>query len=218
MRTIAKRIFFILMVSAFITGITAISLLQCAWADVRTERPVYQPNEAIAVNFSDLPGNAQDWITIVETSKADNQYGQYFYTKGLKSGQMNFGGLPAGAYEVRVYYNWPAGGYQIQQRYPFVVQPTAGGGIVWTQKPVYAPQEQIIVEFSRLPGNPQDWITIVEAAKADNQYGQYFYTNGKHSGMMSFHGLQPGAYEVRVLYNWPAGGYNVQFRYPFAVR
>ena len=122
MRKIESRIYFVLMVAVFITGITTISSLPDALAGVRTERPVYEPNEAIGVSFSDLPGNAQDWITIVEASKAENQYGQHFYTKGLKSGRMNFSGLPAGAYEVRVFYNWPAGGYHVQFRYPFVVK------------------------------------------------------------------------------------------------
>ena len=184
----------------------------------RTQVPIYGPNENIVVQFSGLPGNAQDWVTITPPSAPETQYGEYYFTAGKKDGTLSFNGLPAGTYEVRVFFNWPAGGYVIHDRYPFLVQPTAGGGIAWTQKPVYAPQEQIVVEYSRLPGNPQDWITLVAASQPDNQYGEYFFTQGRPAGQLNFNGLPPGTYEVRLYYNWQADGFKTQFRYPFIVR
>lgn len=185
---------------------------------VRTQLPVYGPNETITVWFEGLPGNDQDWITLVPAGTPDTEYGQYFFTAGKREGTLNFNGKPAGAYEIRVFHNWPAGGYVVQDRQPVLVQPVAGGGIAWTHKPVYAAQEPILVEFSRLPGNAQDWITLVAAAQPDNQYGEYFFTQGKSAGQMNFNGLPPGSYEVRLYYNWPSDGFKVQFRYPFVVR
>jgi peptidoglycan hydrolase-like protein with peptidoglycan-binding domain len=86
-----------------------------------------------------------------------------------------------------------------------------------TQKDVYASDEPIIVEFSGLPGNKQDWITVVTKETPDNSYAEYFYTQGKTQGNYTFKGLKPGEYEVRVYFDWPGGGYTVQDRFSFEV-
>ena len=84
--------------------------------DVRTAKESYAPQEAIEIEFSGLPGNAQDWITLVHKNRPDNQYGEWFYTRGTKSGRHTFKGVPEGEYEIRVYFNWPSGGYKVQKR------------------------------------------------------------------------------------------------------
>lgn len=88
---------------------------------------------------------------------------------------------------------------------------------VKTQKTVYAPDEAIIVEFSGLPGNKQDWMTVVKKEAPENSYAEYFYTQGKTQGSYTFKGLKPGDYEVRVYFDWPNGGYTVQDRFSFGV-
>ncbi|MFC1858677.1 protein kinase [Thermodesulfobacteriota bacterium] len=92
-----------------------------AAAEVWTGKKVYKPNEPIIVNYSGLPGNTQDWLTVVKSSAADNTYKEWFYTNGKRSGSYQFKGLPAGHYEVRVYYRWPSGGYRVQGRSAFTV-------------------------------------------------------------------------------------------------
>ena len=62
--------------------------------DVRTQKDVYSPDEAIVVEFSGLPGNSTDWITVVKDSTPDNQYCQWFYTQGKQCGELKFKGLP----------------------------------------------------------------------------------------------------------------------------
>ena len=91
------------------------------------------------------------------------------------------------------------------------------GGLAWTQKQIYMPNEQILVQFAGLPGYSGDWITIVRADARFDTYGEWFYANGQRSGTHVFKGMPPGSYEVRVYFNWPAGGYNVQSRHPFTV-
>jgi hypothetical protein len=86
-----------------------------------------------------------------------------------------------------------------------------------TQKNVYKPGEPIVVEFSGLPGYETDWITIVSAAVSDTTYNEWYYTDGKQSGYMTFKGLSAGTYEVRVYFNWSEGGYKVRDRYRFIV-
>ncbi|MDJ0511170.1 MAG: hypothetical protein QNJ64_18225, partial [Crocosphaera sp.] len=86
-----------------------------------------------------------------------------------------------------------------------------------TQKTNYAPNEQIVVEYSGFPGYAKDWITIIPASRPDNSYGEYFYTQGQKSGSHTFNSLPAGDYEVRSYFNWSAGGYTVHSRYSFTV-
>jgi len=192
---------------------------------VSTARNQFAPQETIRITYSGLPGNAQDWITVVRADAPTNTYGEWFYTQGKTSGSHDFNGLPSGNYEVRVYFNWPSGGYTVQDRYPFAVaDASAGGGtgsdknLAWTKQAVYRSGEAITVEYAGLPGNAQDWITVVQADAPTNTYGEWFYTGGMTSGSRSFKGLAPGNYEVRVYFNWPAGGYTVKDRFPFKVQ
>ena len=78
--------------------------------------------DTITINYSGMPGNRHDWITLVEASKSDEAWGQWFYTQGQQSGQYTFSGVSAGEYEIRVYFNWPAGGYTVQRRFKVAVK------------------------------------------------------------------------------------------------
>jgi hypothetical protein len=88
---------------------------------VGTDQPTYAPYEPIVVEFSGLPASSYDWITIVPSGTPDDQYGQWIQLQGQREGRHEFGGLPAGSYEVRAYFDWPAGGYTVQARHPFTV-------------------------------------------------------------------------------------------------
>ncbi len=81
-----------------------------------------------------------------------------------------------------------------------------------TDKSVYSKGEDIVLTFSGLPGNETDWITLVPSGTPDDDYGTWFYTNGEESGTHVFTGLAPGDYEIRLYFDYPAGGYNVQGR------
>lgn len=106
---------------ALVTVVVVSLALPAAAQSIRTQNDVYTANAPIVVQYAGLPGNKQDWITIVGAGSSDSSYGQYFYTNGSTSGQMSFNGLSAGRYEVRLYLDWPAGGYTVWARYPFTV-------------------------------------------------------------------------------------------------
>ncbi|MBF0337198.1 MAG: hypothetical protein HQL05_05140 [Nitrospirae bacterium] len=91
-------------------------------AVITTQKQTYQPYEPIVVQYSALPGNAQDWLTIVQSSAPTNSYKQWFYTNGQTEGSYQFNGLPTGDYEVRLYYDWPRGGYNLIKRHRFNVK------------------------------------------------------------------------------------------------
>lgn len=86
-----------------------------------TEAPRHDPGEEVVVRFEGMPGHAGDWITVIAADEPDDRYAAWAYTGGLTSGQLTFDGLPAGDYEVRAYFDWPHGGYEVRSRHAFVV-------------------------------------------------------------------------------------------------
>lgn len=86
------------------------------------DKEIYNPSDSIVLNYSGLPGNKQDWFSLVSAAKPDTTYGQWFYTRGKKSGAYSFRRVPSGEYEIRLYLNWPAGGYKVKKRLKFKVE------------------------------------------------------------------------------------------------
>jgi TolB-like protein len=93
-----------------------------------------------------------------------------------------------------------------------------GNSKIYLKKEVSPANENIIIEYSGMPGYQHDWITLVEASKPDTDWGNWFYTQGQQSGQYIYNGIKPGTYEIRVYYNWPAGGYAVQNRAKLTVK
>lgn len=85
---------------------------------IKTSKDTYTVNEPITVIFSGLPGNTNDWITLIKPSASAKDYGNWKYTKGKTNGSLSFDGMQEGNYEVRVYFSTD---YTIQARYPFKV-------------------------------------------------------------------------------------------------
>ncbi|HPJ35241.1 MAG TPA: CsgG/HfaB family protein [Spirochaetota bacterium] len=83
---------------------------------IKGAKTAYSSSERITVKFFGLPGDQYDWITLIKASAPDTTYGEWFYTKGQRSGTYSFRPVAPGNYEVRVYFSWPAGGYKVQKR------------------------------------------------------------------------------------------------------
>ena len=179
----------------------------------------------VPVTVSGLPGNSQDWVAISKAGQADNKYVSYKYTSGVTEGTWQLKSGPPGDYEVRVYLNWPTGGYNPVLRRPITVltaEAAADSGLV--SKPeiqlaarTFAPGQPIEVTVTGLPGNSQDWVAISRAGAADNKYEDYDYTSGVNQGTWTYTMTQPGDYEIRVYLNWPTGGYNPVLREKISV-
>jgi len=193
-------------------------LTATAWAEPKIELPAdsFLFSRPVPVTFSGLPGNSGDWVAISRADQADNQYVSYRYTSGATEGNWELKAGPPGDYEVRIYLNWPAGGYNPVLRRPFKVismEEAADAGLI--SKPEiqlaarnFAPGQPIEVTVNGLPGNPKDWVSIALAGSADNQYRDYDYSNGVSQGTWTYTMHTPGDYEIRVYLNWPDGGYN----------
>lgn len=81
------------------------------------EPSVARPGQTLTLTFEGAPGYPQDWVTLVSTSTPAEQYGEWYYLGGKRAGTVSFKAPDApGTYEVRLYENWPAGGYKIVAR------------------------------------------------------------------------------------------------------
>jgi hypothetical protein len=57
---------------------------------------------------------------VVSSSASKETYGEWYYLDGKKEGELEFTAPTApGSYDVRLYYNWPDGGYEIQRQIQF---------------------------------------------------------------------------------------------------
>lgn len=100
---------------------------------------------------------------------------------------------------------------------PTPVQPTSANPSVRTSKSSYLASEKILVTYSGLSGSKSDWIAITKADLPANQFGQWFYTEGKTNGQFEYNALGPGTYEARVYFNWPDGQFAVKASARFTV-
>ncbi len=74
----------------------------------------FAPGQKIQVSFSGLPATGQDWIALSAVGHKPDEYFDMKMLEGRpKTGTHSFTGLPEGDYEVRVYTNWPDGGYTV---------------------------------------------------------------------------------------------------------
>jgi hypothetical protein len=72
-----------------------------------TNKATYQPNELIYATFGNMLGNDRDWIGVYPAGASyefENVI-EWRKTGGLVNGTISLDGLPAGAYDVRVFFN-----------------------------------------------------------------------------------------------------------------
>jgi len=221
-------------------------LCSTAWVaaapSLKASQAQYPVDQPVVIEFSELPGNKKDWIVIsTPTATAVKPGTNKQYTQGETSGSLNFGVLPPGVYEARLYFNYPVGGYKVQARAPFVVgdaTPVAAtasgsnsatattpsdpavlppvGPTLKTQKPQYALNEPVVVQFGGLPGHREDYITVPRPGAHPTFMPQrWAYTEGKTEGEMTFNNLESGPWEVRLYFKHT--GYKIQKTITFTV-
>jgi len=90
-------------------------------------------------------------------------------------------------------------------------KPKAGnlGFVMNPNKKVYAPYEEIILEFSNFPGNRYDWVSIAIPGSENTDYQTYAYVSEeKKNGTINLGGIEAGNYEIRYYYDWENGKYD----------
>ena len=64
-------------------------------------------------------------------------------------------------------------------------------------KPIPAPNEYIVVNFSGFQGAANDWISIAEIGSPEDKYIRWVYTGGGTSGQVRLESMPSGEYELR---------------------
>jgi hypothetical protein len=169
-------------------------------ATLMTDAASYTISQNIAVSWTGLPGNANDWIALAPQGSADTSVIRYVYTGGQTSGTTTFtGGLStAGPYVARAFINDT---YEKAGEVAFTI---TGGptGNVTTDKSSYSFDDQIVVSWSNLPGNATDWVSIAPAGSSDTTATRWIYTNGQTSGSFAFESPSTGgSYVARTYIN-----------------
>ncbi len=88
-----------------------------------SDKTVYREGEPVVVNYGGLPGNQRDWVTVVPLGTPADNWGEWTYTDGKASGSFRVDDLLPGAYEARIYLDWPRGGFDVVRRWYFSVEP-----------------------------------------------------------------------------------------------
>jgi len=199
--------------------------------EINVDKLSFVTGERIVVHFKAPSTFAENaWVGIVPTTVPhgsetinDRNDVAYQYLSGRTSGDLVFTAPEEpGIYDIRM-NDADEGGKEVASTTIAVESgtppppPTNVNAFVTTIKQRYSPLEAVEVEFSGLPGNDKDWITVVDAKASSQTFGEWFYTGGLSSGRHTFKGLRPGMYEVRVYYNWPDGGYQIHARHSFRV-
>lgn len=127
----------------------------------------YQLSEAIAVNFTDGPGNAKDWIGIYHNGQNPGGPASTLWkyvnnstssgASGITSGQVTF---PNGLTQADLYFAafLENDGYtEIAPRQTFYAGPIP---VLTTDEQVYTSGSDVVVTFQNIPHLAQDWIGI----------------------------------------------------------
>ncbi|OUD12040.1 leucine-rich repeat domain-containing protein [Thioflexithrix psekupsensis] len=96
-------------------------------AILSTAKTVFTVGEPITITYQGLPGNAQDWISVVQVGSADDVYSRnWTYTQSATEGEYTVKEpLVPGEYEARLYFDYPKGGMVVQKRHVFRVAEAA---------------------------------------------------------------------------------------------
>ncbi|MFN0247151.1 MAG: hypothetical protein ACKV2T_09585 [Kofleriaceae bacterium] len=151
------------------------------------DQPDYAITDDILVTFAGFPGNQLDWVAISPVGGPDDTTGEvaWLYTAGVQAGSLNFrwgvapSGRPGGYYEARAYLNdtYTRAGTSVQ----FLV-----GSLVTTDASSYSIFAPVTVNWTHLPGGPDDWVALAPAGSAPTVFTSWMYTGGAVDGSVVF--------------------------------
>ena len=120
-------------------------------ATVITDKAVYALDEPITGSFTEMLGDEEDWIAIypVGTDHSWENVVKWDWTGGIDSGTFSLSSVPAGEYEVRIFFE---NSYNLENKYSFRVDDHSIGASITSNKEHYAPNENIVVNFQNMLG------------------------------------------------------------------
>jgi hypothetical protein len=166
---------------------------------VTTNATTYTVGDVVTVSFTGLPGNQFDWVDVAQAGSPDSSYVQYDYTGGQINGSRQYTGLPAGMYVARAFLNDTY--TKLASSATFTITSGTSTPSVSTSQLTYTAGQVVTANWSGLPGNTHDWVSIAVASSPATSFVKYVYTNGQVSGSNGFTNIPAGSYEVRAYSN-----------------
>ncbi len=166
---------------------------------------------AMGANFDvhwEGPGHKQDFITIVAADAAEREYGMYRNTRRGNPVQLTAPTTP-GQYQVRYL---TGGSYRTIGRTDIEVTAT-DAAVSFTPSATIG---SVLAVNWEGPGNPQDFITVVEQGAERNAYTNYKYTRTGNPVELLLPEIA-GDYEIRYLINATGGGYHILASEPLQI-
>lgn len=171
-------------------------------ATVSTDKEVYTTEQSLSVMFGEMEAQNDDWIGIYP-SGTSNDWGnqvQWNWTGDIVEGTLTFPPLPAGTYDIRVFYN---NSFELETSKQIVVDNIGEVTSVETTKDIYLVEEEITAIFDNMAVNNNDWIGIYPAGSTNEWSNmlQWEWIRSLKSGTQEFEPMPVGDYEVRVFFN-----------------
>lgn len=167
---------------------------------VSSDHASYLTTDNVVVSWTNTQGHATDWVSIAPQGSGDMVYIQWVYTAGMVSGNHSFGGLAAGTYVARLYYD--DNFTKIQESAAFTISaPTSSAAVTLPGGTSYTEGAPVTAHFTGLQGTPTDWIAIAPPGSPDYAYATYQYTGGATTGDAVFAGLPAGTWVARAYNN-----------------
>ncbi len=174
---------------------------QAAETSVTTTKETFSTQESVHATISNLPGNYHDWVAIYPVG-AQSTFANivaYQFTHGTQNGDFDFGTIPAGEYEMRVFQ---ANSWRAASIHTFKVEGANISPTVTTDKEQYSLDDIVVTTITNMPGNDRDWVGIFKKG-ASNTFANivvYRFTHGLKNGYIKIGTLPRGEYEARVFY------------------
>lgn len=190
--------------------------LLTADVNIQTTKDIYTPQEQVKVSLTGMLGNAQDWIGVYPKGSSNDWENvvKWSWTGGITEGNVSLGNIALGDYEVRVFFQ---NSFELEGSYPFSIEGNALDVKLSTIKNSYLPNEDVVVNFSNMLGDVEDWIGIYPEGSS-NDWGNvvlWKFTNGVIDGNMTFTNLPEGNYSVRAFFS---NSFNLEANSSFTVK
>jgi serine/threonine-protein kinase len=202
----------------------------------KLDQQTYAPGQDVAITFASpiaSTTNNRSWVTIVEASRPNDQYGDWTYVAdGATTAKLTAPSVP-GSYEVRLHTNYPTKSTNVRQK--------VSTKVVDAASPAAPPKSQVTskndqrfmlankvakagdsieitfpVAMKALDGE-KFWITIVTKGAADSAYGTYAYVTDGARTMQFEMPSAAGDYEIRLHANYPTKSTNLVHKAPIRV-
>ncbi|MCB1755866.1 MAG: hypothetical protein KDJ38_10110, partial [Gammaproteobacteria bacterium] len=153
-------------------------------ARLSVSQEVYSAGDTVQVNFTDTGGTGSDWISIAPVGSSDAELLMWLYTNGTQStseaspvsGSVEFLSdyIGIGRFEARLFLE---GSDEVTHRIQFEISADVAASVT-TSKAVYAPGDEVLVNFDGAIGSGRDWVGIAPVGAPNEQVLMWLYTNG----------------------------------------